>query len=647
MKHTLTQLLVLLLFAAGCHMDIPGKPVADFSFNPTAGCQAPCSVTFTSTSQNAASLQWDFNDGSPKETGATVTHEFKNGREFHVKLIAKSNDGGGNHGVTKIVNITTAPSAVPVADFSYTITNDSIAPATVSFENMSKDANRYEWNFDDPAYTTGNPNTSQEQNPSHTYINAGRYDVTLIAYNGDKPSVTFKKTIEVKLSVTSAPAFSISGDNNFPTDIVSDAGGNIYVSGTFKGFANFGNGNIVPSSRNGSTDFFVAKYNANWQCLWLYTDGSTSEDHANDLTLDNAGNIYLTGSVSGSIAGGGVTPRGGADGFVIKLNTFTGKRQWISTFGGPLEDQGRALAFHQTTAGPRVYLGATVVGDGKTSNIQFNETKYVAVAKDFCFAYINPVNGQITKSVLVTNPGDQTIEALAVDQNGNVYMSGAFDTGITFPSVKPAITSLGLADAYIAKWSLSTEQFEWAKQIGSVLDDFGYDLAIDLQNSVYVTGMSKGFIRELNVGSTGDYNVYVGKWNATGSAAVGKNGFSEGEHDYTGGIVFTPRGTILVSGSYSKKGRFPFTSNVTVESSGETDVLITELDPNDLNPTGNFMVTAGGPGEDRAVKLCAAPDGYVYSVGKFAGTSTYNGRILMGNTTSPATYNTYIVRYKL
>ncbi len=626
-------------------MDIPGKPVADFSFNPTAGCQAPCSVTFTSSSENAASLQWDFNDGSPKATGATVTHEFRNGRDYHVKLVAKSDDGG-SQGITKIVNITTAPSAVPIADFSYTITNDSIAPATISFENLSKDASRYEWTFGDPAYTTSNPNTSQEQNPSHTYTNAGLYDITLIAYNGDKPSVPVKKSIRVKISVTSANAFSIPGDNNFPTDVVSDAGGNIYISGTFKGSANFGNGNIV-SSRNGSTDFFVAKYNANWQCLWLYTDGSTGEDHGNDLTLDNAGNIYLAGSVSGAIAGGGITPRGGLDGFVIKLNTFTGKRQWISTFGGPLEDQGRALAFHQTPAGPRLYLGATVVGDGKTSNIEFNETKYIAAAKDFCFAYLNPVNGQITKSVLVTNPGDQTIEALTVDQNGNVYMSGASDMGISFPSVKPAITSLGRIDAYIAKWALGTEQFEWAKQIGSTLDDFGYDLAIDLQNSVYVTGMSKGFIRELNVGSTGDDNVYVGKWNATGSATMGKNGFNDGDPDYTGGIVFTPRGTILVSGSYSKKGRFPFTSNAIVESSGETDVLITELDPNELNPTGNFMVTAGGPGEDRAVKLCATQDGYVYSVGKFVGTSTYNGVVLRGNAAASATYNTYIVRYKL
>lgn len=626
-------------------MDIPGKPVADFSFNPSAGCQAPCSVTFTSTSENAANLQWDFNDGSPKETGATVTHEFKNGKDYHVKLTAKSDDGG-SHGVTKIVNITTAPSAVPIADFSYTISSDSIAPATISFKNESKDADRYEWHFDDPAYTTENPNTSQEQDPSHTYINAGRYEITLIAYNGDKPSVPVKKSIRVKISVTSIHAFSISGGDNSPTDIVTDVSGNIYVSGTFKGAANFGN-SITASSRNGSTDFFVAKYNANWQCLWVYNDGSNGEDHINDIILDNSGSIYLAGYVSGTIAGGGVTPRGGLDGFVISLNTFTSKRQWISTFGGPGEDRGRALAFHQTPSGPRLYLGATIVGDGKTSNIEFNETKYVAVGKDFCFAYINPVNGQITKSVLVTNPGEQSIEALAVDQNGNVYMTGASDKGISFPSVKPAITSLGAIDAYIAKWALSTEQFEWAKQIGSTLDDFGYDLAIDRQNSVYVTGMSKGFIRELNVSSTGDDNVYVGKWNSSGSATAGKNGFNESDADYTGGIAFTPRGTILVSGSYSKKGRFPFSSNATVESSGETDVIITELDLNELNPTGNFLVTAGGPGEDRAVKLCVTQDAYVYSVGKFVGTSTYNGAILRGNTTTPATYNTYIVRYKL
>lgn len=643
MKRPLTYLL-LIFFAAGCHMDIPQRPVADFTFSPPEGCQAPCSITFTSNSDHAAHLQWDFNDGSPLQTGASVVHEFGNGKDYYVKLIAKSEDGG-SHGITKVVPIRTAPSAIPIADFLYTITNDSIAPATVTFDNQSKDANGYKWDFGDPASTASNPNTSTEQRPTHTYINAGNYPVKLTAYNGNKPSETITKYIVVKQAVTSTHAFSISGDDNYPTDILSDVSGNIYVAGAFSGTANFGNG--YTASARGSSDFFVAKYNANWQCLWLYQDGSGGEDHINDIVLDNSGNLYATGHVSGAISGGGVTPKGGSDGFVVKLNTFTGKRDWISTFGGPAEDRGRALAFYQTSTEPRIYLAATVVGDSKTSNILFNETKYIAVGKDFCFAVINPVNGQITRSTLITGPGIQTVEAIISDPNGNVYMTGGFDTGFSFPSVKPSVPWLGQSDAYIAKWAYATQQFEWAKAIASVNDDFGYDLALDLQNNVYATGMSKGFIQEIDVNSLGDYNVYIGKWSPSGNAVVGKNGFNNGNPDFPGGIAFSARGTLLVSGSYSGSGRLPFSSDDVVESAGGTDMILAELDPNNLNPTKNFLKTGGGTGEDRAVKICTAPDGYVYSIGKFAGTSTYNGVVLRGNSTTPVTFNTYIVRYKL
>lgn len=645
MKRSLIYL-ILIIFAAGCHMDIPQKPVADFIYNPTAGCQAPCNVTFTSTSENADGFVWDFDDGSPVETGASVVHEFPNGKDYYVKLIARGTDGG-SHGTTKMVRITTAPSAVPVAEFTYTITSDSIAPATVSFNNQSKDANRYKWDFGDPASTTTNPNESTEQNPSHTFVNGGKYPVTLTAYNGDKPSTPVTVYIIVKQSVTSTHAFSISGDDNYPTDILTDVSGNIYVSGAFSGTVSFGNGNNATS--RGGTDFFVAKYNANWQCLWVYKDGSGGDDHINDIVLDNLGNVYATGHVAGAILGTGVTPRGGvSDGFVVKLNPFTGARQWISTFGGPKEDRGRSLAFYQPATGDaRIYLAATVVGDGKTSNIEFNETKYIANEKDFCLATINPTNGQISQSVLVTGTGTQTVEALIADPNGNIYLTGGFDTGFSFPSVKPAITLLGASDAYIAKWASANQQFEWVKPIASVNDDFGLDLTLDMQNNVYATGMSKGYIQEINVNSLGDFNVYVGKWSPTGNALIGKNGFNNGTPDFTGGIAFSTRGTLLLSGSYSETGRFPFSSNDVVTSAGNTDMIFTELDPNDLNPTRNFFKSGGGTGEDRAVKICTAPDNYVYSTGRFAGSALYNTVTLRSTATATGAFNTYIVRYKL
>lgn len=65
-----------------------------------------------------------------------------------------------------------APAASTVADFSYTVSNNAIAPATVTFTNKSVNTSYFEWDF-------GNGETSNAQNPTVTYNQPGTYNVTL------------------------------------------------------------------------------------------------------------------------------------------------------------------------------------------------------------------------------------------------------------------------------------------------------------------------------------------------------------------------------------------------------------------------------------------------------------------------------------
>ncbi len=52
-------------------------------------------------------------------------------------------------------------------------------PATISFQNTSKGADRYEWNF-------GDGGQSADASPSHLYLKSGRYVVILKAFKGKK-----------------------------------------------------------------------------------------------------------------------------------------------------------------------------------------------------------------------------------------------------------------------------------------------------------------------------------------------------------------------------------------------------------------------------------------------------------------------------
>jgi PKD repeat protein len=539
---------LLTSIAIACHIETPQKPVSKFTFTPANGCKAPCVVTFKSSAENAASIQWDFGDGSEWASGDSAQHLFLIAKTYEVKMIVKGVDGG---------------------------------------------------------------------------------------------SSGFTQT--VKIEARSAEAFSMSGDRNFPTDIIADEKGNVYISGTGRGNIDFGN-TITRNLSLGSDDFFVAKYDSTGKCLWVYTDGSAGDDHANALAIDHSTNrVYVTGFIGGALADGSKPARGNFDGFVAMLNGTSGNRLWITTFGGPLNDQGRSLAFYQAATGKKIYLTGTVEGDNVNRNIEFGDYRKSANNRDGFLMLLNATDGICEEPVMITGPNIQAPEAIAVDESGNAYITGAFLKTIEFPST--SLVGLDSVDVFVAKWDYIEKRFQWARRAASTRVDFAYDIILDSNSqNVFVTGMHNGYLGELKLNSNNDENVYLGKWDANGNVRNARNGFSEGNQDYHGGIALAANGDIIIAGSFYGKGWFPMKSDPSAKSKGSTDIIITKVDPQNLNPTIDTPITDGGADEDRVNKICVV-NGYVYATGWFYGTSTYNGVTLNGG--SYPIPNTFVARYKL
>lgn len=635
------RLIIYILLASaaiGCHIEMPLKPVAKFRFTPENGCQAPCNVIFTTESENAVSTQWDFNDGSPLRTssGDTVHHTFTSGKIYEVKLIVKGVDGGSS-GETRSVKIDAAAATVPEADFKYTITNDSIAPATVTFNNQSKNAVSYSWDFGDPNSAS---NTSTLQNPLHTYSAPGSYVVTLTATNEQNVTDTQSYTIVIKAPESNNDAISISGLNNFTTDIIVDNNGNVYVCGVAAGTVKFSN-SISLSTSGGSTDAFVAKYNSNLQCEWAKLIGSNSEDHANGIALNANNDVFVTGYLDGELSGGGTTPKGDFDGFVAKFDGPSGERRWIKTFGGPGQDRGRSIVY--SPKNDKIYLTGYVAGNTQTSTIDFGGILWHADGTDGFFVPMNPSNGDFGTPIIFGGGNSQQPEDMAVDSDGNAYISGGFLGSISFPSIAQPISAEGDFDIFVAKWAINSSSFQWVKGVGSTEADYPYDVVVDASKNVFMTGMHKGKLEKLNLASSAFENVFLGKWNANGEVQTGKNGFNELKPDYHGGIALTNNGNIIIAGTFENNGRFPMTTgNLVVGDPNSRDILITEADAAQLNNTGQFVKTGGGSGDDRVNRICVAL-GNVYATGWFEGNATFNGVQLKG---AASVKNTFIVRYK-
>src|SRR6186997_247708 len=114
----------LLLFqVSSCNLEVI-PPIEPITSNFTYGvqdpnCTANCIVSFTSTSENATSYEWDFGDASTVSTLKDPQHTYATAGKYNVQLIAKAT--ALENDTTKIEVNVGIPSAALKADFTFAL----------------------------------------------------------------------------------------------------------------------------------------------------------------------------------------------------------------------------------------------------------------------------------------------------------------------------------------------------------------------------------------------------------------------------------------------------------------------------------------------------------------------------------------------
>ena len=202
-------------------------PSANFSFN-TVCVGNPTQFTSTSTTnpsgQSIHSYQWNFGDGSTG-TGASVSHTYTQAGTYQVTLTV----GCGGH-CTSTKTQTVTVNAQPTANFTYTTVCQGNATQFTS-TSLGLGISSYQWNF-------GDGQTGSGQSVSHTYAQAGNYQVTLtVATAGDTCSDDITQTVTVNAQPTSNFNYTSVCRGN-PTQFTSTATGQGITSYQW----NFGDG---------------------------------------------------------------------------------------------------------------------------------------------------------------------------------------------------------------------------------------------------------------------------------------------------------------------------------------------------------------------------------------------------------------------
>lgn len=209
-------------------------PVAGFSASPSSGC-APVNVTFTDESTGATSRLWDFGDGSTS-IQQNPTHTYAAPSVYTVSLTATNQYGSDTETKTNYISVNNCP--LPSANFSASPRSGGPPPLLVQFTDLSTNVTSWSWSF-------GDGSTSTQQHPSHQYLAAGTYTVTMTAFNvygQDTETKTDYITVSVKQPTDFLYFPHIACNNGWETEIaIINADPAQELDGTLKAYDDNGN----------------------------------------------------------------------------------------------------------------------------------------------------------------------------------------------------------------------------------------------------------------------------------------------------------------------------------------------------------------------------------------------------------------------
>ncbi|MCB2378754.1 T9SS type A sorting domain-containing protein [Hymenobacter sp. BT635] len=283
---------------------------------------------------------------------------------------------------------------------------------------------------------------------------------------------------------------AIAANSLLITALAVDASGNAYVTGNFGSPLSLGTFRLNPAGGYGKDDVFVAKLSATGTWLWATRAGGEEHDISTGVALDASNNVYLTGrfynrATFGSTILSSTTPVINQDVFVTKLSP-TGTWLWAVKGGSGYSDTGLAITtdaigsvyvtgiYDAAFAAGGAYFGTTLLPPSTNGTDIF----VAKLTTDGVWQWAASAGG---------NYWDEP-SGVALDRQGNVYVSGYFNGPARFGAYSFANQGNMDIDAFIACLT-PNGAWQWALKGGGTTGiDAGTGVTIDVQGRAYLVG---------------------------------------------------------------------------------------------------------------------------------------------------------------
>lgn len=408
--------------------------------------------------------------------------------------------------------------------------------------------------------------------------------------------------------------------HDYACESITDANGNVFLTGGTQSSAAGviatpgAHQTVYSTSATNIGDAFLVMFNSSGIRQWGTYYGGSNLDFGNGISLDNSGNIFITGasqSTTNISTAGSNQPAlfSGQDCFLAKFNS-AGVRQWGTYYGGNDVDVSTDCV---TNANGETYItGATSssVGIATLGSHQALLGGGPSPAADAILAKFNSA-GVLQWGTYIGGTGSEFLNKLALDAAGDLYCAGWTSSGtasaIATPGSHQSIYGGG-DDAFLVKFNAAGIR-QWGTYYGGIGHDYGGAPAIDAAGNVYLSGDAS-----TSTGTSiatpcayqpqfagGSADAFLAKFTNTGKRIWGTYygsiyteysycSFADGQGNiYLSGFTYANSGTVIASSN----GHQP------IYGGGNSDAFLVKLDgcnagaATNLTPPSNLLVCPG------------------------------------------------------
>jgi uncharacterized protein (TIGR03437 family) len=364
--------------------------------------------------------------------------------------------------------------------------------------------------------------------------------------------------------------------------IAVDSAGDAFVTGSTTS-SNFPMANAIQDKNLAPFGTaFVTKLSPAGNALLFSTYlGGSQSDVGYGITVDSAGNAYITGNTNSQnfpvvnpIETPPATGSSQPTGFVTKMSG-NGSALIYSTYlgGANGEDIGYGIAVDSTgsayVAGTTASTDLPLVNALQSTNKNTSNTGFVVK--------INPSGSAFAYSTYLGGSQIDYLYAIAVDSSGNAYVTGRTNSK-DFPTVNALETS-GAPTAVVSKINATGSALVYSTYLGSA-GAVGYGIAVNAAGEAWVTGtMSPAHFPMVNpvINLGNDNGVFATQFSADGTKLLFSSPLFTPGLSSQGGITLDAAGNAYVTGAVSPNDTATATGFQPSFGGGEDDAMVMKI----------------------------------------------------------------------